>query len=239
MRPQLNSGTLGRQHAEKCAHRENAVGLWERLGLGQKRPQRDWVGLVEGDATFERDTGEVVVWRFPDGDGVGIYFFSLKPDLPRERDLPAFLSKTRDHVTAAGVVLVECGIVPIGAIPAVRQIVKVRQRPSGMTYLGSITLPFKKFSYVLKVQCEERGVTGMREAVLLDEGLAAGTVQTFPDSPNPIRGDWDPDADRHDARFPDHPISRVRRHLRSIISSCVVDEALIRHPLFQLPAIEP
>ena len=211
------------------------MGFWERLGLGSERPQRDWVSLADGDASFESDTGSVRVWRFPDGDAVGIYFFDLQPDLPRELDLTDFVSKTRDHVTATGATLVECSILGIRAIRAVRQIVKVRQDPSGLTYLGSLTLPFRNFSYVLKVQCEERGVTGVREAILLDEALAAKTVEIVPDSPNPIRGDWNPDSERHDARFPDHPVSRVRKHLRSLAAACQVNEALTKHPFFELP----
>jgi hypothetical protein len=193
------------------------------------------VSLVGGDATFERDAGDVRVWRFPDGDAVGIYFFGLEPDLPRQTDLAGFVSQTREYVAASGLVLVECDILRLGAFAAVRQIVKARQEPNGMTYLGSITLPFRKFSYVLKVQCEERGLTGVREATLLDEGLAARTLEVFPDSPNPIRGDWDPDSPSHDARFPDHPVSRTRRHLQSMASSCRLHESLARHPVFPLP----
>jgi len=33
-------------------------------------------------------------------------------------------------------------------------------------------LPFRDFSFVLKIRCEERGVTGVLKAVLLDENKA-------------------------------------------------------------------
>ena len=35
---------------------------------------------------------------------------------------------------------------------------------------------------MLKIQCEERGVTGVREAVLLDEKLGSGEVHLNPES---------------------------------------------------------
>ena len=43
-------------------------------------------------------------------------------------------------------------------------------------------MPFRDCSFVLKIQCEERGVTGVREAVLLDEKLGSGEVHLNPES---------------------------------------------------------
>jgi hypothetical protein len=45
-----------------------------------------------------------------------------------------------------------------------------------MTYVGSLTIPFLDFSFVIKVQCEEKGATGIREAVLLDRRLESGEM---------------------------------------------------------------
>jgi hypothetical protein len=42
-------------------------------------------------------------------------------------------------------------------------------KQTGVTYLGSLTIPFRDFSFVIKVQCWEEGITGLREALLFDE----------------------------------------------------------------------
>jgi hypothetical protein len=202
---------------------------------GRTSPRRDWINLVGDEIAFECDTGDVRVWRFSDGDGVGVYFFNLEPDLPKSVEFASFVARTRDTVAASGAALVECNVVTVDYTPAIRQITKMPQKPTGMTYLGAFTLPFAKFSYVVKVQCEERGVTGVREAVLLDEALHDKTVAISPESSTPIDGDWDPDSERFDDRFPTHPLSRMRRHLRYLQSCISVDKAVLRHARFPLP----
>lgn len=97
-----------------------------------------------------------------------------------------------------------------------RMIVRVPQQPHGMTYVGSFILPFARFSYVVKIQCEERGMTGVREAVLFAEALEAKTVTFDPESEIPIAGPLNPDSADFDDRFPQHPLSRLRRHLQEI-----------------------
>ena len=211
------------------------MAFWNRFKPGRPAPQRDWVSLVDAELVYERDAGHAHVWCFPDGDRVGVFFFNLEPDLPRLPDLAPFVSQLRDRTVASGARPVECEMDPIAGIPALRQIVKIPQQPSGMTYVGSFTLPFAKFSYVIQVQCEERGMTGVREAALLEEAIAANEVTIDPESPHPIPGTWDPDSERYDERFPAHPLTRLRRHLRLVASSCQVHDSLLAHPRFPLP----
>ncbi len=211
------------------------MAFWNRLKPGRPAPQRDWVSLVDGELVYERDAGPAHVWCFPDGDRIGVYFFDLEPDLPRLSDLAPFVARLREQAAGSGARPVECELARIAGIPAVRQIVKIPQQPSGMTYVGSFTIPFAKFSYVIKIQCEERGMTGLREAALLSEAIAADEVTIDPESPHPIQGAWDPDSERYDERFPAHPLSRLRRHLRSAPSACRIHDALLAHPRFPLP----
>ena len=213
-------------------------GIFGTVFFGRTPPKRDWVNLVGDDIAFERDAGEVRVWRFSDGDALGVYFFNVEPDLPRYAEFSSFVATTREAVAASGAVLVECKLITLEHVPAIRQIMKAPQKPSGMTYLGAFTLPFASFSYVLKEQCEERGMTGLREAVLLDEALQNKTVTINPDSSTPINGDWQPDSEKFDDRFHTHPLSRVRRHLRCIESYVKLDKAIHEHPRFPLPAAD-
>jgi len=50
-----------------------------------------------------------------------------------------------------------------------------------------------------------------------------------------IEGDWDPDDERHDSSFQDHPLSRVRRILSEITAFLQIDPAIKEHPSFPLP----
>src|SRR3954468_1664875 len=104
-------------------------------------------------------------WLTSTGDGVGLYYVPTPPD-DLEADLQSIDSVRafyRDLAMESGAAIIEVDTPEIDGCLTIRQIIKVRQQPHGMTYLGSITLPFRDFSYVIKAQCEERGMTGARE----------------------------------------------------------------------------
>jgi hypothetical protein len=125
---------------------------------------------------------------------------------------------------------------------------KVAQQPSGRTYLGMLTLPFRDFSFVLKIQCEERGMTGIRDAVLLDRLMRSGEVDL--DATGALTGwaddPYDPQnraamvrnrAERleYDAMFPDHPLSRARVMLEGFERSLRVSSNVRDQPPFVFP----
>jgi hypothetical protein len=198
-------------------------------------PTADWVSLGGDDLSYEGDGSGHRVWRFADGDAVGIFLFNAKPDLPQTREMDRFISEYGERVQASGARLVECSILELRGLPMLRTIVKVPQKPHGMTYLGSLTLPFAYSSYVVKVQCEERGMTGLREAVLLDEALRSNSVTIDPESETPIAGHWNPDSAEFDERFPQHPISGLRKHLQEIPGYLCLDDRLLAQEEFDLP----
>ncbi len=89
-----------------------------------------------------------------------------------------------------------------------------------MTYIGAITLPWRDFSYVVKLSCVEHGITGVRDSTvamkLMDEG------HEFQDNMRGWMADpYDPsivtplarnlsESEEYDAEFPNHPLSRLR-----------------------------
>ena len=103
-----------------------------------------------------------------------------------------------------------------------------------MTYVGSLTIPFRDFSFVLKVQCEEGSPTGFREAVLLDRRFEAGEAPSVSEGRLHIQN-WNPDDEGFDAKFPDHPVSRTRRVLDRMERSVQVDPDVRKRPAFTLP----
>jgi hypothetical protein len=188
-------------------------------------PSLDSVRFDTAGLRFQGEREQMQVWYTPAGDGIGLYYFPLKPDIGASlQSLDSVRDFYRSTATASGAAIIEVDIVSADGCLAVRQIIKVPQQPHGMTYLGSITLPFQDFSFVLKVQCQERGVTGVRDTMVMHEALSDGRVRIAPE-PRELRGwmqdPYDPtlregfhrnlsESEDYDARFPDHPLSRLR-----------------------------
>ncbi len=181
-----------------------------------------------------RRPGQVRVWFTPDGDGVGLYMFGVPPDLPRVETADELWAFYARRLEPSGGKLVENALVTVSDCRAIRIIVKTPQEPSGMLYVGSITIPFRDFSFVLKVQCGEHGMTGLREDVLLDRRFRDGQLPTVQKGRLDLAG-WDPDNEDHDAEFPQHPVSRVRRALEGICRSLTIDPKVATAAPLPLP----
>jgi hypothetical protein len=186
--------------------------------------------------------GNVLVWHNAEGDGLGLYQFDLVPDLPAPlEDAKALLEGWPDDNN--GVILRE--IVELDGLLAVKTITKHRQTPSGMTYVGSWIIPRAAFSYVIKLQCREYGMTGFREAVTGASALKSGRVtlndngETSGWATNPAKVFAEPwmytniaEEEVLDNEFPDHPLSRVRRFMGIIEPSIRVEDFVKRAPPF-------
>ena len=99
------------------------------------------------------------VWWNSVGDGIGLYYFAMPPDIKADlgsiNDVRKFY---RNSSATRGLGIIEVETPQVDGCLAVRTVFKSPQQPTGMTYIGSITLPFRDFSYVLKVQCMETGI---------------------------------------------------------------------------------
>jgi hypothetical protein len=179
-------------------------------------------------------------WRTADGDGIGLFFFGRPPDIGAAvSDIDGVRRSCRGRVYGAGLGIIEIEGASVDGCCALRTIYKQPQVPHGMTYIASLTFPFRDFSYVLKAQCREQGNTGVRDSAVLAELLAKGLVR-------PVRSDgemfhlsgwmrdpYDPEIDAplmrnaseseaYDSRFPEHPLSRARRLLRHLEATTVL-----------------
>ena len=213
-------------------------GLFKRgSGGGGSKPSLDSIRFdsIKYAAQGEPQPGKVRVWHTPQGDGLGVYFFPVPPNLPANAasldELAAFY---RRLLGDSGGKLVEVAVITAGGCPAIRTILSVPQQPSGRTYVGSLTVPFRDFSFVVKCQCEEAAPTGFKEALLLDRSRAANEPMTIEGGRFHIPG-WNPDAPDYDAEFPDHPVARARRVLAHVAASLVVASEVRELPGFALP----
>src|SRR5438093_1256568 len=146
-------------------------------GAGAK-PSLDSIRFNTAGYRFEGEPQprDVRVWFTDDGDSVALYLFRVPPDLPRVQTVDELRAWYARGLQASGGQLVETSVLRLADCAGVRVIFKVPQQLSGLTYVGSLTIPFRAFSFVVKVQCEEQGLTGFREAALLNGRLAAGDV---------------------------------------------------------------
>ena len=132
--------------------------------------------------SFQGERDGARIWHTPTGDGLGVFYFSLKPDIDADvRSLEKIRQVIRSRVTAAGAAIIELETTTTDGCLALRQIIKVPQQPHGTTYVGSLLLAFRDFSFVIKVQCQEHGTTGLRDTIILDEALGDGRVTFDPD----------------------------------------------------------
>jgi len=190
----------------------------------------------------------VRVWQTPDGDGVGLYLFPVPPDILADiNSLESLSSFYGNQLAAASVTGILIDTIDIDGCRFIKMVVRVPQQPLGMSYLGSLTLPFRDFSFVIKMQCAERGVTGMRESLIADELLSKGEIKIA--KSGKFDG-WEQDlssntslpwkinraeAPEYDILFPTHPLSILRRTLAQIESSIRITSDMKLEPKFTFP----
>jgi hypothetical protein len=198
--------------------------------------------------TFQSGDAGQSMWQHPSGDVASFHFFDLAPDLaavPNASGMAVLRQMYRDALAGhGGIVSVEP--VTISSIPSIATIFKLPQDPSGMTYIASITVPFRDCSFVVKIQCPEMGITGLRDTTIFaklsselelgDDGVPRGWIK------DPYLATCDStarynlsDQIQYDAHFFDHPLSRARRHLASVVDGLEVNGNALNAPKFGDP----
>jgi hypothetical protein len=202
----------------------------------------------------------MAVWVDAEGDVLAVNFFSAKPDIPPpSKGATALRDYFRQHCVDQGSGIVEVDVVTIHGIECGKLVIKSRMEPTGFAFQGTCVVPRQDFSYVIRVQCLERGTTGMREASVMvieqptpehEECANPAAHPLFPGAVvvGRIKG-WfkDPydsrfdsialrtlaDQEKYDESFPDHPLSRARRKLRSLIETMGFGRDILEAPAFR------
>jgi hypothetical protein len=170
-------------------------------------PLDGWIPCADREHAWENDHGDVL----------SIHYFSIAPDLPSPPSEPTPIRQYYRELLGPKGGLVEVEPESVCGLDALRVIIKVRQDAGGMAYVASLTLPFQDCSFVLKAQCYEAGTTGVRDTLVYDKLLGSGAPTRhcdpyLPTYENPTLRSPSDDAE-WDAPFPNHPLSRARRHL--------------------------
>jgi hypothetical protein len=183
-----------------------------------------------------------VYWLFPGGGGIGLYHFSVAPDIPPNATMNQLLAHALSELNEIGGDLVEYEVAKFAGVPSIRSGVRTHTNGPGVhgfTYLASLTIPFQKRSFVIKAQCSESGITGIREAVVFDRLIRDGTFKPgdrdllgWVPGPHSANLSEDPSLD---SEFPEHPLSRARAALRQVTGSLALSSQLGAEPRFPLP----
>ncbi|MER5883992.1 hypothetical protein ABT160_09200 [Streptomyces sp. NPDC001941] len=182
------------------------------------------------------------VWTDEQGQVLSLHSFDLVPDLPAALDdLDTLRAELAISTAAAGAGLIEAGPETVDGVPAVRQIVKVpHPQGHGLVFVGSVIVPKASCSIVIKVQAAESGTTGAREATVLAE---VGPTEYF--QPHPYAAAVHGGLPYHvgdlaewDEKFPDHPLTTVRRTLDRLVPTAALGEDFKALPSF-VPTTNP
>lgn len=165
---------------------------------------------------------------------LSINYVDMAPDLPTIKDENALREWHRQELMMAGGAMIQANLIKVQNTPALASIFKFKQVPKGMSYVGFLSIPYQNCSFVLKVCCNERmEETGIRDAAILEQKLADGTVKFEEhETGSSVRVGWwhDPydetltqgflmnlsEKEEYDAEFPDHPLSVVRRWMKQV-----------------------
>lgn len=160
--------------------------------------------------------------------GLSINYFELEPDLPTIVNIDELRKFYRKQLTPVEGGIIEINKFDLKGYDCIRTIFKFPQKPQGMTYLASLTIPFGRCSYVVKLQAPEIGITGMRDNIVASKLQKEGKISI---GENGYEGwfidPYDPDIkegtrmnlseeEKYDQDFPKHPLSRVRRLLKEL-----------------------
>lgn len=170
---------------------------------------------------------------------LSITFFEERPDFVANlTEIDALREQSQEAIEPFRGEITEIRREVIDDVPMLRQIIKLPRldHGHGYIYIGTYAIPFQEYSYVIKVECLETGATGLRESAALSELVRDGKLD-IKDIEGKVRTNQIPpqirqmvsqatDHPKFDAQFPDHPLSRLRKHLVILRDSIELDESL-------------
>jgi hypothetical protein len=171
------------------------------------------------------------------GDQVSLTYIGMVPDIPAPLDdLPLLRRKLVEETAETGS-LIEAHVVLLGGLPALFQLIKlpIPGQEAGLAFIAAFTLPRAGCSAVLRVQCAEGAVTGLRETQVAAQ---IGFDKCFPPHPYApeVRGQLPyhvADEANWDQQFPAHPLTRARAWAHHTLATAQVDPQFAALPPFE------
>jgi hypothetical protein len=155
---------------------------------------------------------------------ISFYYINKEPNFLSIKDENLLRHSYRRVFNPRYIGIIKVELDKLQGFDIIETIFKSRQKPRGTTYIGSITVPFKDRSYVVKVQCPEVGTTGIRPTVIFDKMLREQGLDK--DKRNELVNNFSRDPydenirngflmnlselQKYDEMFPNHPLTIVR-----------------------------
>jgi len=195
----------------------------------RKRISISSVSIPDFGWTKTKEDKSIIQWINPEQTiAISINFFELPPDVPTMRNVEVLRSFYRQAIADVNGGLIEVELSKKYKLSFIKTIFKLPQEHSGITYIASLTVPFKNYSFVFKVQAAEIGLTGMRDALIADKLIREKVISLDENG----YSNWFADPyDKHfkggllmnkseqiiyDNDFPDHPLTQARLLLNQI-----------------------
>jgi hypothetical protein len=201
------------------------------------RPAITEIRLTLAGWAEQAPTRRLRVWRDHEGDVLSLATLSRSQVLPNPSDETGLRQWSRLLAQGCGAGLIETGSVAAATGTAVSLIYKRLERPAYI-YTGMLIVRMPEYSLVWTVVSRERGMTGVREAVITTELMLTTPKLTIEDylrswAQDPYDATYAAvdgsvlrfvsDDERYDQRFPQHPLSKVRRVLVTLPGSFVIE----------------
>ncbi len=194
---------------------------------------RATVGFDTTDWELRESSETRMLWKSPEGDTLCLERVPEPAGLP-VHDVKLWRAICRDLARTNDGGLVSADILDLGEIAAGTLIYKCERRPA-YAYTGMMILPGAGEHFVIAISSVEHGVTGVRDALVTVQLLKQGILDLAKAVDSGKLEDWfyDPydsafdanalnsvaDDERYDSLFPSHPLSKIRRILRTIAGS--------------------
>ena len=176
-------------------------------------------------------------WRNDQGDFVSLVLKHESLGLSQLSDEVALRDISRAIAQSRGGGLIEVGM-HTGAVGPTAFLIYKRLLMPAYAFTGMLFVPGLQPSQVWTVVAHEHGITGLREAIITAELFDEGKLRIEDYERTWAKDPYDPgysavdrrvlrfvsDDESYDERFPDHPLSKVRRILAALPDSVHVEE---------------
>ena len=174
-----------------------------------------------GSVVFEKDTREAT--------NILMFFFIGKGEAMPFDDWNGLIASMHNCLGENQGLLAVCTGVTAGAcVPFVYTVVKSLKQPSGVQYILTFQMDFESEVLNLQGYFDEEGVTGIRDAAIYEQAMREGIISARDRSKwcaDPYQPDFRfgalmnlAEQERFDDAFPSHPLSELRRFVKTFIS---------------------
>ncbi|RSK47217.1 hypothetical protein [Hymenobacter rigui] len=199
------------------------------------------IHLPDFDYQITLSSSSIIQWSdAEDSIHISKNFFNIPPNIPNTNDITQLRSFYRNSINQVNGGIIEVETFRLQNFDAVRTIFKIPQQPSGMVYLASLTIPFQTCSFVIKAQCNEVDISGIRDTIIAEKLLNEKKIQL---DDNGHKG-WfiDPydsalstgtlmnksELSEYDSYFPEHPLTLARNIIKAIEENIVFEEEVYK-----------